>query len=71
MCLILTEEDKENDEDCEPFYTTVEERELFTSAYPDVMEQFMVAMEMKKSKGEIKFHKCNLLCCNILMFFFQ
>eukprot|EP00057_Strongylocentrotus_purpuratus_P015189 XP_011669663.1 PREDICTED: uncharacterized protein LOC100889325 [Strongylocentrotus purpuratus] len=48
------EEDKENDEDCEPFYTTVEERELFTSAYPDVMEQFMVAMEMKKAKGRGK-----------------
>eukprot|EP00057_Strongylocentrotus_purpuratus_P012879 XP_011667353.1 PREDICTED: uncharacterized protein LOC589174 [Strongylocentrotus purpuratus] len=48
------EEDKENDEDCEPFYTTVEERELFTSAYPDVMEQFMVAMDMKKAKDNAK-----------------
>nr|XP_054757002.1 flap endonuclease GEN homolog 1-like [Lytechinus pictus] len=45
------EEHKENDEDPDTFYTTVEERERFASAHPTMMQDFVVAMETKKVKG--------------------
>ncbi|XP_041466492.1 uncharacterized protein LOC121417019 [Lytechinus variegatus] len=48
------EEHKENDEDPDSFYTTVEERERFASAHPTMMQDFVVAMETKKVKGRGK-----------------
>ncbi|XP_072182130.1 uncharacterized protein [Diadema setosum] len=44
------ETDKENEENTNPYYTTIENRDLFASVYPNMIQEYMTSKEGKKTK---------------------